>query len=360
MVDAPQNITPKTDADKKPEWAVKAEDAGYTPKKTIGEKIFDRIAYIGIGDVLVFIASVGLAYGLKYSSRKIPGMKDTTWAQGWENVGAKITNFFKLDTQINKKTGKQNRVNGNVENALMTTALMMPGNLALAPIRWMERRKTGLVKNYNEKYGAPAKGETPSDTEIGEWNTKSEAMQSWSSLLKGRVVAWLVVFSSLTTLDKLRPKALPNFMNKTGILFEDAAAKLNLADKPKPGVDRGPDATRSKNNKRAYFFGEIASIDFFADIAAIAILYVGSKFFAKRSAENTSPSPKATPSHISDDVQAPAASVEVKTAVKAEANIMPRKPHSDNVQPREASYAEENTKRIVAAEESLTPTQVGG
>ena len=59
-------------------------------------------------------------------------------------------------------------------------------------------------------------------------------------------------------------------------------------------------------------------------------------------------------------MQAPAASVEVKTAVKAEANIMPRKPHSDNVQPREASYAEENTKRIVAAEESLTPTQVGG
>ena len=356
---ADHKIDPNVSADEigKPEWAAKAEKAGYTPKKTIGEKIFDAIAYVGIGDVLVFIGSVGLAYGLKYSSKKVPGTKDTTWAQGWENVGEKITKTLKLDTDIDKDTGKKRLVNSAVEDALMTTALMMPGNLAILPIRWMEKRKTEIVKGYNEKFGNQENGDIPSDVEAGQWNTKSEAMQSWGTLLKGRVAAWLTVFASLTIFSKIKPTALPKFMNKTGNLFEDAAVKMNLADKPAVGADRGPKAERSKNNRRAYFFGEIASIDFFADIAAVAILYIGSKFFAKqRDAKQDSKTTITESTPIKNNIVDKVPSVESPTLV-ANKKIMPKKHHRQLVEQRDESFTKQQKAQSTHAK-TVETTQV--
>ena len=59
-------------SDEKPDWAVKAEAAGYKPKKTIGESKFDNRAYVGWAGVGTFILSVGIAYILRDGRMNIP------------------------------------------------------------------------------------------------------------------------------------------------------------------------------------------------------------------------------------------------------------------------------------------------
>ncbi len=255
-------------------WAADPEAAGFKPKKTIGEKIFDAVAYIGIGDIAVLIASIGTGYLLKHSNRTIPGSKlinedGVSFSKAWTNMIDKVAGFSVFKNVSDRKT-----LNKRLDDALLTTALVIPGNLALLPIKWMESRKKAIVHKLNEKYGDPATENQLSDVELGDRKIERESSQSWGSLIKGRVIAWGIVFSSLTLVDKMSPTLIPNSMQKTGELFESAAEKTAQ----KFGTELS-----DKNRFRAQKFGEVGLIDFFATAAAVSILYVSSKIFARKS-----------------------------------------------------------------------------
>ncbi|GEM_PF-4429689 len=322
------------------QWASEEAPKNSVHKKTIGEKIFNSIAYIGIADIAVFLSGIVVGYLFKFSSQTIPGSKALTgekvsFNQGWKGLINKVAG---KDASLGKKS--------MVDSVLMTTALMVPGNLALLPIKALESKKKQLVRHWNEKYGSPGTDTHPSDAQIGDWKIDAEPKQTWASLLPSRLIAWGAVFFTFVSAEKFFGNQMENFSNKTSNVFIKGAEKLdkNLSE---------------KNRFRAEKFGKVAVLDFLATAAAAVILFVSSKFFAKATKENKKNRHEKIQTHTPDYVRKATPTVEVKPELETDTKIMPKKPQKAAIEPRNASYVEENTKRLAEAEQSTTQTQVG-
>ena len=242
-------------------------------KKTIGEKIFGGITIGLFAGVGTFFASIFFAYLAKFSSVKMPLTGGKKFSEKWSEWGEKVG-----------------------DDALMTTALMMGGNLFLFPIKWMEERKQSVVEYFNKKFG------TEEDVKRGNERVQDAPKQSWASLIPGRLLAWAVVFGSLTSIahftktsDEKRAtyadpdKAPKNLLHKMemafGDKFEQAGNKLmpNASDKARHRIRK---------------FGELTAVDLFATIAAASLLSIFSKIFAKRSHKNNEAEPQKRPIEI--------------------------------------------------------------
>jgi hypothetical protein len=220
-----------------------------------GERWFDRITYGGVAGVATFLLSLPMGFAARYTVR---GKGAITWL---------ARNFEKVGLSENVAT-----------NAAMTTALMQGGNITVVPVKMLEDRKPELVAKLNRTLG----------DDSGDLSVKDEPKQTWGSLFKARILlAWMPVFASLQGASMLLGKNADG--KKRFDVFEEKFAE-HVVCKPlgQPmtyeAIEEGKKVIKET---RAYRYGKIAAIDLFATAAAAALLYVGSRIFARKGKEKT-------------------------------------------------------------------------
>lgn len=200
---------------------------------TRGEKIFDWLTYGGIAGVGTFLLTIPVAYWAKYGKGAARFEGATKWLQ------------------------KQGLSAQTAEQMMMTNATMQGGNLTVLPVKWMEDNKIACIQKINDIIGDP--------TDVAA--LEKEDKQSWSSIIKARVMAWLVVFTSL--------KGAAHVIGGDKFAaFEDAFAK-NIVCKP-----LGAQTHINGKETKPFRYGKIAAIDTFATTAATILLFIGSRMFA--------------------------------------------------------------------------------
>jgi hypothetical protein len=230
-----------------------ASDSGLLRPKSKGEKFFDRAVYGGLAGVGTFLVTLGIAYQLIHG--KLLGGHYTRVVD-W--VEKKAVQVFSPSTS--KKIAKE---------GVLTSTLMMGGNAMLLPVGLAEHYKTPIVRGLNVTLG----DSTPPEA------IEQSPKQTWSSLIQGRLLAWGVVFASLTAATSKR-FGIP----KTFTLFqEEVAEKIyritqSIKGNPTPALG---DITKTTS----YKVGHLAAVDVFATAAAAILLYVGGHFFARKHEE---------------------------------------------------------------------------
>ena len=285
-----------------------SEEKDYT---TPGETKFDKDTYFWWAGVGTFIFTLGLAYLVKDSSIKVPFThnKETgekyTFKDGYKKLSQDGADWF-----VKKGWLKAENAKSIVGSAMLTTATFLGGNVPVPIIRQRERNKAKIVRKNNEKLG------TADDVIQGEKNVKDEAPQSWWSLIKGRVAAWAIVF---ITFAGIGAKLIPNTFKGLEKDFENRAGNVGgFIHKWKPGsqkffeaTGKGPQlelnekaalpaGTTDKQHQQMYRYkrlGNLAAVDVFATAMSATLLYVASKFFAKKAQEKKQPT-KHTPTPI--------------------------------------------------------------
>jgi hypothetical protein len=282
-----------------------------------GERLFDFLTYGGIGFLGVFAAGIPVGYWAKYG---------------------KGSSMFNSAAHSLEKWGMSSHA---AQDVVMTSVLMQPGNLAVIPIKMMENNKQSLVKKFNDMLG-----DKSADASVEE-----DARQTWDSLVKSRATAWLAVFSGFRGFGMV-------VGNDKMAAFENGFATrvCNFLGKPThiPGM-----AELAANETRLFRYGKIAALDLFATAAATTLLYMGTRFFARKN-------PRWHADHIApqDDVQPAAAPAGAGPAIDSAAihSPGPQQPKifTDSITPRnlsarpkerEGSFAESLKS---AAEPSLT------
>lgn len=254
--------------------AEKAEKTALKTSHSTGEKLFDLITYGGIAGVGTFFLTIPVGYWAKYGGG----------AKHFENA----TNYL-------TKQGLGHHFAHDVVN---TSALMQGGNIALIPIKLMENHKPEIVDKLNKLSGDKS----------GNKSVDEDTRQTWLSLGKSRVVAWLSVFTGF------RATAAVIGPEKFGKFEESFAARLcETIGKP----------THVLGKETPHFrYGKIAALDVFATIASSIILYTGSRFFAKANihwdTDPNNPSPKNT----------------APEAAPAQPSALPEKRYTDTIQPK--------------------------
>ena len=229
MADAPTNLAPAEPV-KRP--------------KTRGDKLFDRLVYGVMNGIGTFVLTVPLAYWAEHGKGPIGGKQYFDQAKTW--------------LEAKKLSPKSSR------DILMTSSLFLGGTLMVLPVRLAEAFRPQIVKRLNG-------GET------AEAEAAAVALppQTWGSLIKARLVAWGVVFSSFKLVQYGtkaigKPEALGTFED----WFANKACGLLKLEK---GTAEAP--------SRAFRYGRIAALDLFATAASATLLYVGSRFFARHRSE---------------------------------------------------------------------------
>ncbi len=232
------------------------------PRMSRGEKIFDWLVYGGIGGAGSFVATLLTTYWAKYGKGAEYFKTSTDWLQ------------------------KKNWSAANAEKFMMTNATMQGGNLMVLPVKWAEDNKIALVTKINDMIGEK--------TDVAA--LENEDKQTWSSILKARVAAWITVFTSFhAAAHVIGDKKFGEFENKF-------AEHMICKPMGKPTHVGGVETTHFK-------YGKIAAIDVFATVAASTLLYVGSRVFAhwdreKADAQHTPASHTAPQQKVKEEVPA--------------------------------------------------------
>lgn len=343
--------------EQKNQWVADASaPAQETPaRETIGEKKFRQRAYWGWAGAGTFLFSVAIAYLVRDSSVKTPFSKEDgskySFKEGYEALSLKGAGWLQNKGWM-KSSDNAARVFGK---AMLTTATFLGGFVPLPFIHHMEKNKAKIVRRLNEKHG------TAADVEQGERNVADEAPQSWGSIIKGRLVSWLIVFASFAGIgDMLIPKTFGGMTKDAENLSGKLAKTLHklpegsqeffavTGDSPaeKLASERsalsamGANAKQEKIMTRYKRTGEISAVDVFATAMSATLLYITSRFFARKSEK------KAV---TSKDVFVPKLPAKEKAPVTAS---QPEKEvpvqHTGKVAKREESYAAEAGKKPTA------------
>lgn len=205
-------------------------------RKSKGDKLFDWLVYGGLNYLGTFALTVVVADWLQTHQ----------WGKNLCNWGKESL----MRASVSEKTA---------DAVVTTTLLMQGGTLMLAPIHALEKRRTGIVDWLNRKFG---------DTTAQTTRHADVPQQSWGSLIKGRLVAWSVVFASMVGAEwALTPERFKAFSDNTGRFVAKHC-----------GV---PEAARNETS-RAFRYGKLGALDAFATLASSILLYTTSKFFARR------------------------------------------------------------------------------
>lgn len=207
---------------------------------SLGEKIFDYATYAGIAGIGTFIVTIPLANAFSHGPFK------------------KITNAFVkgLDTLKIPKGAQENIVN--------TTNLMHGGNFMLIFVGLAEHFKKPIVASLNKKLG------DPTDPRVVEETPKLTVL----SLVQGRALAWLSVFTGFTTAKFL-----------LGNKFEKG---LDYAGTSLAKILKQPAILKNGEHSAAYKWGHTGALDVLATASASTILYTSSHFFEKNKSKSTS------------------------------------------------------------------------
>lgn len=215
--------------------------------KSKGEKFFDRAVYGGIAGVGTFVATIFLTYLLKYGS--------------WKSIHKGLaTAIEKAATRITP--GRSHAA--LAEEAALTTTLMMGGNLMLIPVGIAEHHKVALVSGLNTTMDDP----TPKEA------IQHAPKQTWGSLLKSRVVAWLAVFAAFKGIGMAFGQTMQSFETETGKLL------CKMTGRPETRLVKG-----IEEETKTFIFGKIGALDVFATIGSAILLYLGGHFFARKQEE---------------------------------------------------------------------------
>ncbi|MFM9890030.1 MAG: hypothetical protein ACKVOE_05210 [Rickettsiales bacterium] len=217
---------------------IAAPDAEPIARKSKGEKLFDWLVYGGINYLGTFALTVVVADWLQTHA----------WGRAvcdWGKRGLLKAKFSE----------------GVADAAVTTSILMQGGTLMLLPVHWLEKRRTGIVAWFNEKFG---------DTTDRTMIAQEVPEQTWGSLVKGRLVAWAVVFSAMFGAEWALKDNFKAFSANTGSWV---AKQFGV-----------PAAARNESSL-LYRYGKLGALDAFATLASSVILYASSKFFAQRREE---------------------------------------------------------------------------
>lgn len=151
---------------------------------------------------------------------------------------------------------------GASKNFNQTFWLMQGGNLMIIPMHYMEKKKDNIVQYFNRKFG------TSEDVAAYEQKDTEVTKRTWGDFIKGRIAAFLTVWASFTLAGKFWGEQMNKFEHGTGEKF------AQLFKKPAFEQDG---TTPTLMNK----IGRMFSLDFFATVAAVAILDGVAGFFSK-------------------------------------------------------------------------------
>lgn len=294
-----------------------AEEDKKKEKPTIGERIFNNIAYKFFGWGVTLVATIVIAYVLKDSKNiKVPKWlggdgnvvfkdKYKDWEKNWSSG---IQKTFRITSEKGIK-----RADNIADKALLTSVTFFGGVVPIAPIRWMEAKKKPIVAYFNKRFGKEG------DVERGNANVEKEAPQSWGSLLKARLAAWLTVFATFMTASALLGRSFKAIGEDFQKIFQQIGQTLHRWPKnaylnswrDKTGVTlstselaKAASVTGSlspKQERQRYRYeraGDLFSLDVLATTASAILLFVTSRIFAKKSQQkrdDTKTSPTQAP-----------------------------------------------------------------
>ena len=223
------------------------------PAKSKGEKLFDKITYVGIAGIGTFHTTVVLTDELKFGKLK--------WIHEGVAKGIEGAANFIAPRGDHKQLA---------EDAAMTTSLMMGGNLMLLPIGYAEQHKVQFVDGLN----AAMDDKTPKEA------IEKAPKQTWMSLLKSRCLAWAAVFTTFKVLGHYYGATMKSFESQTGDLLCHIMGNRpthRMETVVKDGIE-----TLERVETKTYRYGNIGALDMFATIGAATLLYLGGHFFARK------------------------------------------------------------------------------
>ena len=239
------------------------------PAKSRADKIFDGALYGGINGVGTFLLTIPLAYWGKYGG------------------GAK---FYERGGEALGKLGVNPK---RAEEILLMLATSLGGTVMVLPTWTAEHFRKPIVGWIRQRTGE--------DVNTPHYDAPE---QSFSSLIRGRLMAMATVMASFYTAG--------NFFPKQFAAFEESVAHKFCALIKKPTHLLGEET-------KAFRYGKMAAIDVFATSAAATILFTASRFFANHrkqqpaaisaAALETQPAREASPLSVAyrapDDVPQP-------------------------------------------------------
>lgn len=256
-------------------------------KKTTGEKWYQGLTLV-TNFVGTFISSGLIAFGV-------------------------LRNKWYNKTVTDPMAEKIGRKQANTINN--TFWLMQGGNLMLIPMHVMEKSKKPIVQFFNQKFGKAG------EIEAYEQRHAEIPKRSWGDFIKGRIVAFLVVWGSFTAAEKLWGEKMGNFVNGTGEKFS-SLLKKDPYQKDADGnikMDKDLDGNEFKVPTITNEIGRMFSLDFFATVSAVSILDVAAGFFSGKKKSAVTPEQKMTINPANDNRdQTPAPAVATPTAPTAE------------------------------------------
>ncbi len=247
-------------------------DPAFLPKTT-GEKVYGALKFM-TGEVFILGATAAIAYIARYG-------KKSSW-----NVFQRFQDWFENDLLTKKiplKTpepkGKLAEIGNLAATAAANTMVTFHGGNLFAPfMKWFANNKDNMVHYFNKRFGKPG------EVEIGDTRMKAELDESWGDVIKGRLVAWGIVFSSffaamvLVGKDKNGMYRFDKYEEKFGRWLAGftkegkAIAQIPVTQKLHP--DPHPNKT--------YRFGRILALDIYATTAGLIIWNAISRLSANK------------------------------------------------------------------------------
>lgn len=257
--------------------------------RSVGENIFDWTTYGAVNGVGTFLLTVPVADYLKSGG----GAKYYQQASHWlEHKGLPFM--------------PKNWRAPFVSQFLMTTILMQGGNLMLFPVGMAESVKTPIVKGINKAFG---------DTSDISHLENAPKQTAWS-LIQGRLAAFGAVWAGLASAEV--------FFKPQMAQFENAMGRATCAFMNRPMLDALGKETKT------FRYGKMAAFDVFATATATALLYVGSKFFARKQHEQQLVPPTLQTIQLADAITAPSSASPIHTSntPSTHVNEIERAPHT--------------------------------
>jgi hypothetical protein len=239
--------------------------------KTTGEKRYGVLKF-AVAEGFILAATAVLAYVANYGKDAYKGIP---------NYLKKFQTWFREDLLTKKiplsKQGEIGKLGAAAAASAMVT--MHGGNLFAPFMKWFEDCKEHIVTHFNKRSG------TPEEVEIAQERLKNEPKQNWGDVIKGRLSAFAIVFTSFFTAMVATGKD-----KKTGVYHFDKIEDwfgTKLAGFTKQGAEiaKIPIAERLNNpavTNKTYKFGRILALDIYATTAAILIWNAISRFSANK------------------------------------------------------------------------------
>jgi hypothetical protein len=239
--------------------------------KTTGEKRYNFLKFV-TAEAFILAATAGIAYISRYGKDSYKGIPNylqrfQTWFE--EDLLTKKIPLSERD-EIGKLTA------GALASALVT---IHGGNLFAPAMKWFENSKHRIVDYFNRRSGKEG------ELEIGQERLKAEPRQTWGDVIKGRLAAFSIVFTSFFSASLIAGKDQQSGVRRFDKIEDWFGKKLAGFTKEGPEIAKLSIADRlnkAKLTNKTYKFGRILALDIYATTAAILIWNAISRVSARK------------------------------------------------------------------------------